>query len=117
MNTENISELNKRIMRRVRLIFFCKKYLLNSLAAKVYFSALLLWALISTVSIGSVFKNMVSIGISVSNTTNFYKYAFMNTELVVQAVTISSVVFISLLVLDSVKRLGLWQSSRQIHQQ
>jgi len=99
----NELKLKSKIMRRIYFIFFCKRYFFNPIALKVYFSALLLWGLLSTVSVMNVFNNMMDSGMSVGRTSSFYKYAFMHTNLIVQVVIISALIFVSLLLVDTLK--------------
>ena len=90
-------------MRKVYFIFFCKRYFLNSLALKIYFSIVLLWGVFSTISVGNVFNNMMDSGIGFGRTMYFYKYAFMHTELIVQSVVVLTLIFVSLLLIDSLR--------------
>jgi hypothetical protein len=96
-------QLKSKIMRRIYVIFFCKKYFFNRLAFKTYLSVLLLWGLLSTVSVMNVFHNMMDSGVGFGRTSHFYKYAFMHTDLIVQIVTVSVLVFSSLLLIDTLR--------------
>ena len=90
INTNN-SQLKKRVMRRVYLICYTRK-LLSLTALKLYASVLLVWGLLYNVSVTDVVHNTMAVQ-SMSSLSYFYKYAFMNTELIVQ---ISSVLFLGL---------------------
>lgn len=88
-------ELKKRIMRRVYFIFYSRK-LLSGIALRVYLMLALLWVLLSNISFINVLKNTKNIGSSnVMQIPDFYRYAFMHTELVVQSTSILAIIFIA----------------------
>ena len=91
MESINNSQLKKRVMRRVYLVFYTRK-LLSFIALKLYISIFLVWGLLYNVSVTDVVRNTMNVN-SMSSLSYFYKYAFMNTELIVQ---ISSVLFLGL---------------------
>jgi len=86
------TKLKNRIMRRIQFIFYCRSTV-SKVALKIYITLILLWGFIPNVSLMNVFKNTKNLGsMDAGHVLYFYKYAFMNTELVVQ--TISVAVFI-----------------------
>src|SRR3989344_9387731 len=93
-------------MRRVYFIFFCRKYFFNTFALKTYFSLALILGLITTVSVPSVIKNMFYLGsLDFANLSQFYKHAFTHTELVVQLIFSTSIIFGFFVLSSSVREL------------
>lgn len=97
----NDSILKKRIMRSIYFVYYAKR-LLSPVAIRLYLAAALLGGILSTVSIGNVFKNAISTT-SISSFSSFFSYAFMNTGLIVQVLLISVVAYSLFITRDLVK--------------
>jgi len=96
---ENIknSQLKEKVMKRVHLIFFCRKYFFNMLSLKIYFSIALVIGLISRVSVVDVLSNMFRAGgMDMGSISYFSKYALMHTEITVQAILVLATLFVLL---------------------
>jgi hypothetical protein len=100
----NNSILKKRIMRRIYCVYYGKK-LLSPIVIRFYLAAALLGGILSTVSVGNVYKNAISISSlnGFSSFSSFFSYAFMNTGLIVQILLIGAVAYSLFITRDLVR--------------
>lgn len=92
------SELKKKIMRRVYTRYVMRQ-LLSSLALKAYIFVLLFAGVAALVSVSNVFKNMPQLS-DVGGVLYFSLAAFLNTEMLVQALVVGMVIFLAILARD-----------------
>jgi len=81
MITDQNINLKNRIMRRVYLISFIRR-VLSPVAVKLYVTAFLFSLLLVNVSVSNVLANTRSF--APGDLIYFYKFAFMNTEILTQ---------------------------------
>lgn len=92
-------QLKKRIMRRIYVIFFLKR-VFSEFALKTYAFVGLMWAGVSLVSVGNVFKNMLNVSGGLDDFYNFFTYAFLHTTMVVQMLFIGFIITMLSILLD-----------------
>jgi hypothetical protein len=95
--------LKDKVMKRVKTVYYIKT-VLNSLLLKI---AILIPAVVAfggLVHVAAIFRNMPQIN-DVYSLFNFSYYAFVNTEVVVQGVTIFLGVVTLWLVRDTIKKI------------
>lgn len=80
-------------MRRVYCVFFIKKCASRP-ALKTYIGLVLALGILSSVSVKSVFNNLLQKGLDFGSLSYFSRYAFMNTEFFVQTLLVLSVLFL-----------------------
>lgn len=91
--------LRQNIMKRVHRIHFLRKYVFAGFTVKCVSLLAFFAVTVSLISIGDVFANMPNL-IDASAVFYFSKYAFMNTEIIVQLLLISTVGFTLLIFKD-----------------
>lgn len=97
----DITQLKKKIMRRVYLAFFLRR-MASPLAVKSYMLVAFLGFLVSQVSVSNVAANMPR----VTDIAALYRFslgAFLNTEFIVQLLSVGIVLAMFLLLKDMAK--------------
>lgn len=115
MDYINQDKLKERIMRRIYLISFFRKCF-SIAAIKVYSAVVLFFGLYINVSVADVFKNSLKFGsleTTMINLFNFYKQAFVHTELDVQIISVLLIALASFILIDSIKKLSFGMLKRE----
>jgi len=94
-------KLKKKIMRRIYFMFFLQK-VFNSFAVKVYALISFVGFMIVQVSLVNVIANMPNMA-NINALYRFFVSAFLNTEFIVQALTLGALTATLLLLKDIAK--------------
>ncbi|PIT90923.1 hypothetical protein COU17_03120 [Candidatus Kaiserbacteria bacterium CG10_big_fil_rev_8_21_14_0_10_49_17] len=95
----NEQELTHTILRRVKRTYYLKQ-VLSPMLLKCYFFAVFLISIFTLVSVKDVFANMPD---SLSELYAFMSYAFLHTEIAVQAALFGIAIALVLIVRDSLR--------------
>lgn len=99
---ENIDEqLKNKIMRRIYIQFFIRK-IFSPLLVKLYVMVSFLSFIVANISVGNVVANSPSI-FDVNSVYNFSLSAFINTEFIIQILSVGVLMVIILLAKDTVR--------------
>src|SRR4051812_34065971 len=103
------TELEKKIMKKVYMLWFAKR-VFNPLMLKLYFLAALTVELVRLVSMRNIIANWPSPA-NIAGEINFIAVAFMHTHLMTQAVTAVMMIIAALLIRDLFRHEDIGQFS------
>lgn len=94
-----MSDFKTETMRRIYFIWAIR-YILNPVTIKIAAIAIITWQLFTRVSIITIFQNWRTMGADLAATFRFLESAFLNTEAMVQLLTLGVGILAALLVYD-----------------